>query len=52
MTYRDILLDPEIFENPMSFEPGRWISTKLGFERLSRNFLPFGRGGRMCLGVK
>ncbi|KAK5999201.1 Cytochrome P450 monooxygenase hepH [Cladobotryum mycophilum] len=51
MTLRDILLDPNVFDNPMEFRPERWLSGNPDLERIGHNWLPFGRGGRMCLGM-
>lgn len=52
MTIREILLDHSIFENPQQFHPERWLSTNPDVERLQHYFVPFGRGSRMCIGVK
>ena len=52
MTLRNVLLDPEAFDEPTQFRPERWLSTNPDLERISRNYLPFGRGSRMCLGMK
>jgi len=52
MTLRDVLNDPEVFANPRTFDPDRWLnadSKKL--EQMNTNFVPFGRGSRMCLGT-
>lgn len=52
MTLRDILLDPSVFLEPLEFQPGRWLSENPDLERISRAYLPFGRGSRMCVGLK
>lgn len=52
MTIREILLDPNVFENPTEFQPQRWLPTNPDLDRLNRSYVPFGRGSRMCLGVK
>jgi hypothetical protein len=52
MTLRDVLLDPEVFHEPMSFRPERWLSSSPDLQRHMRNYVPFGRGSRMCLGMK
>ena len=52
MTLRDVLLDPEIFEGPMDFRPQRWLTENPDLDRISQAYLPFGRGSRMCLGLK
>lgn len=52
MTLRDILLDPSIFPEPLEFRPERWLAENPNLERISRGYLPFGRGSRMCIGLK
>jgi cytochrome P450 len=52
MTLRDILLDPSIFPEPLEFRPERWLPGNPDLERISRAYLPFGRGSRMCIGLK
>jgi cytochrome P450 len=51
MTLRSILLDPTVFDRPLEFRPERWLSTNPDLERISRSYLPFGRGSRMCIGM-
>ncbi|KAI0169405.1 putative flavonoid 3-hydroxylase [Hypoxylon sp. FL1284] len=51
MTIRDLLLDPDVFEDPREFQPERWLSAGDELERLNHNFVPFGRGNRMCAGI-
>ncbi|KAI0401910.1 putative cytochrome P450 [Xylaria palmicola] len=53
MTTLDVLYDGEIFQNPRDFAPERWLDnpkTSEG-EHLSRYFVPFGKGPRMCIGI-
>ncbi|MCJ1440789.1 MAG: hypothetical protein MMC23_001275 [Stictis urceolatum] len=52
MTLRDVLLDPQIFEEPHSFKPERWLQESPDLKRISKGYLPFGRGSRMCIGLK
>ena len=52
MTLRDILLDPSIFTNPMDFQPERWFSDSANLEGMNQAYVPFGRGSRMCVGLK
>ena len=48
MTTVDILMNEKIFPNPREFRPERWI----GHPELERYFVPFGKGGRQCMGLK
>ncbi|KAL8808403.1 MAG: hypothetical protein Q9200_004294 [Gallowayella weberi] len=48
MTPHDVLLDPEIFENPNDFAPERWLH----HPGLERYLVTFGKGTRMCQGMK
>lgn len=52
MSLRDTLHDPDIFENPLQFRPDRWLENGLKLQQMNRAFLAFGRGSRMCIGVK
>lgn len=52
MTLRDVLLDPTIFANPLEFTPGRWLPENPDLQRINQAYVPFGRGSRMCLGLK
>ncbi|KXN83789.1 Trichodiene oxygenase [Leucoagaricus sp. SymC.cos] len=38
---------PEIFRNPMKFDPDRWLDNK----ELDNNLIAFSRGPRMCPGI-
>ncbi|KAH9844662.1 Cytochrome-P450 monooxygenase [Teratosphaeria destructans] len=40
--------DPNIYPEPFAFKPERWLGNKNG---LAGNFVPFGRGSRMCIGI-
>ncbi|KAI3324236.1 cytochrome P450 [Xylariaceae sp. AK1471] len=51
MTLRDILLDPDVFDDPLTFRPERWLSSNPKLTEITRNYLPFGRGSRSCLGI-
>ncbi|KAI0866422.1 putative cytochrome P450 [Xylaria cubensis] len=53
MTTIDVLYDERIFHNPHDFVPERWLNnakTDSG-EPLTRFFVPFGKGPRMCIGI-
>lgn len=52
MTLRDVLLDPSIFAKPMAFEPERWLSDNPDLQRINQAYVPFGKGSRMCVGLK
>ena len=52
MTLHNILLDPVLFDDPMIFRPERWLASNSELERICRNYIPFGRGGRICIGMK
>lgn len=41
--------DPRFFKDPLSFNPGRWLSSE-ATERPRLAFLPFGAGRRSCIG--
>ncbi|PQE05656.1 cytochrome P450 protein [Rutstroemia sp. NJR-2017a BBW] len=49
MTIHDILLDPNIYENPNVFDPDRWLVENPPSESY---FVPFGKGTRMCQGMR
>ncbi|KAB8067048.1 cytochrome P450 [Aspergillus leporis] len=40
--------DPHIFPHPERFDPWRWASTT---KEMTRAFMPFGGGSRICLGL-
>ncbi|KAI0532735.1 cytochrome P450 [Xylaria digitata] len=42
-------MDPDIFPNPSDFTPERWLGTTIN-PLMNRNFVPFSRGSRTCLG--
>jgi cytochrome P450 len=48
MTTVDILMNETIFPEPRSFRPERWEQDP----ELEKYFVPFGKGSRMCLGIK
>lgn len=53
MTLRDVLQNADVFEEPMQWLPDRWLTAdKDKLDEMNRSFVPFGRGSRMCLGIK
>ncbi|KAJ5182693.1 hypothetical protein N7492_000309 [Penicillium capsulatum] len=44
-----VLTDPEIFPNPLTFDPERWVRAAEKGERLERYMVNFSKGSRMCL---
>ncbi|KAL9576456.1 MAG: hypothetical protein Q9212_007082 [Teloschistes hypoglaucus] len=49
ISLKDLHLNGAIFEDPHAFKPERWLDPENAKE-LRRNFLPFSRGDRVCLG--
>jgi cytochrome P450 len=59
MSVRDVNFDPSVFDEPKSFKPERWIGAAGGEpakapdgSSLESYFVGFGKGTRMCLGIK
>ena len=54
MNPRSVLLDPSVFPNPHSFIPERWIPQDPAGQKNNpdRYFVAFGKGSRMCQGMK
>lgn len=50
MSVSQLHLDPHIFENPLEFNPGRWLGADAS--RLNHYYVPFSKGSRSCLGLK
>lgn len=42
--------DPNVFPDPDSFKPDRWLGQYN--PQMDRNFVPFTKGSRSCLGIK
>lgn len=54
MTTLDVLYDDYRFPDPCSFVPERWLDNPKAKDgnSLSRYLVPFGKGPKMCLGIK
>ncbi|KAK9076728.1 hypothetical protein SSX86_005062 [Deinandra increscens subsp. villosa] len=46
-----IARDPRHWENPIRFEPERFLGKELDYKGQHFNFIPFGSGRRMCPGI-
>lgn len=42
--------DPEVYDQPLEFIPERWLGDINPL--MKRNYVPFTRGSRNCLGMK
>ena len=52
MTPASIITDPAIYAHPSVFNPDRWLAPPEEVACLDKYFVPFGRGARMCIGMK
>lgn len=52
MSLRHILLNPDIFTDPLSFRPERWLKSNPHLEYINSFYVPFSRGTRNCIGIK
>lgn len=43
--------NPDIFTDPMKFDPERWLKSVEEYRRLDHHLVPFGRGTRQCVGM-
>lgn len=52
MSLRPMATDPAVYDEPLLFNPDRWLTTSDTAKRelMERNFVPFGRGSRSCIG--
>ncbi|KAJ5986495.1 cytochrome monooxygenase aflU [Penicillium sp. IBT 35674x] len=46
-----VLMDPEIFPDPHTFDPDRWARAAAKGEPLQRYLVNFSKGSRICLGM-
>ncbi|RYP27099.1 hypothetical protein DL767_007796 [Monosporascus sp. MG133] len=42
--------DPEVYPDPMRFDPDRWMDAEAR-RRMDKAYAPFGRGTRICIGM-
>ena len=52
MTMMNVLHNPSVFPDPYTFKPERWVGEESEVERLDRFMVAFGKGNRMCIGMK
>jgi cytochrome P450 len=45
-------MDSNIFPDPESFDPDRWLRAAEQRFRLDRYLVSFSKGSRMCVGIK
>jgi cytochrome P450 len=50
MSIRDNHLSESVFPDALSFQPERWLAAGEELKRMDKYFVPFGRGGRSCIG--
>ncbi|KAG8476671.1 hypothetical protein CXB51_030809 [Gossypium anomalum] len=43
--------DPELWDDPLRFQPERFLETDISYRGNNFGFFPFGSGRRMCVGV-
>ncbi|EEY22068.1 conserved hypothetical protein [Verticillium alfalfae VaMs.102] len=51
MTPHDVLTDPDVFPEPHTYRPERWLEASTTGRKLNRYFVPFGKGARQCPGM-
>jgi len=51
MGHTVLLVNPEIFPDPSRFDPERWLQGEKSVN-LDKYNVVFGKGPRMCLGIK
>ena len=43
--------NPDVWENPLEFDPNRFLDQSYDFNGNDFNYIPFGSGRRMCAGI-
>ncbi|CAL9241939.1 unnamed protein product [Arabidopsis halleri] len=43
--------NPNVWENPLKFDPDRFLDKSYDFKGNDSNYLPFGSGRRICVGM-
>lgn len=51
MNNNDVLMDPDIFTDPESFIPERWLNRDGTDKALDKYFVAFSKGPRSCIGM-
>jgi cytochrome P450 len=49
-TARCLHLNPEVFPDPTTFMPERWLGNEKDVKEMRKWWWPFGSGGKMCIG--
>lgn len=52
MSFSKAATDPDIFPDPLTFDPDRWLQDEETVAEMKRYSQPFGKGARMCLGLQ
>jgi len=52
MSVAFVHFNSDIFDDPLAFNPDRWLEDRGNKDNLDVWLVPFSRGTRMCLGIK
>jgi hypothetical protein len=44
--------NPDVFADPLKFNPNRWLDSSANFTKMKQWFWAFSSGGRMCIGMQ
>ena len=50
MDFHDVMLDPNVYAQPLEFHPERWLADDT--RAIEKAFCAFSKGGRVCSGMK